>query len=121
MLSIIPDLPAHVTGIRATGKVTKYDFEQVLIPAINDLVKRTGKINYLLLLETPISNFTLGAWIDDAIVGLKHFTQWHKIAIVTDQKGVEKFSDIFGYIVPGESKGFKLSELGAAKKWVSEN
>lgn len=120
MLSLIKDLPAHVTGVRATGKVTKYDFEQVLIPAIDDLVKRTGKINYLLLLETPVSNFSLGAWIDDAIVGLKHFTQWNKIAVVTDQKGVEKFTDVFGYVVPGDSKGFTLSQLEEAKQWVSE-
>lgn len=120
MLSLIKDLPSHVTGVRATGKVTKYDFEQVLIPAIDDLVKRTGKINYLLLLETDVSNFTLGAWIDDAKIGLKHFTQWNKIAVVTDQKAVEKFSDIFGYIVPGDSKGFKLAELEEAKKWVSQ-
>ena len=121
MLTIIPDLPPHVAGLRATGKVTEYDFEEVLIPAIDDLVKRTGKINYLLLLETPVSNFSLGAWVNDVVVGLKHFTQWNKIAIVTDQEAVKKFSDVFGYAVPGDSKGFKLSELEEAKKWVSEN
>ena len=50
MLTILHDLPRHVVGIRATGAITKQDFDEVLKPALDALVKRTGKINYLLLL-----------------------------------------------------------------------
>ncbi|MBC7687772.1 MAG: STAS/SEC14 domain-containing protein [Aquabacterium sp.] len=119
MLTILTDLPPHVLGVRATGAVTKQDLDNVLKPALDALFKRTGKINYLLLLETPVGNFTIGAWLDDLILGLKHFTHWNRIAVVTNEKLVEKISDAFSFIVPGESKGFTLSELPAAKKWVS--
>ncbi len=119
MVSIITDLPSHVVGIRAAGIITHADFETVLKPALEDLQRRTGKLNYLLLLETPVSNFTAGAWIDDIVVGLKHFTHWNRIAVVTDEKFVEKFSNAFDFIVPGKSKGFTLSELAKAKEWVS--
>ncbi|MEO6228883.1 MAG: STAS/SEC14 domain-containing protein [Ferruginibacter sp.] len=119
MLSIMSDLPPHVVGIRATGAVTKQDFDEVLKPALDALVKRTGKINYLLLLETNVSNFTLGAWIDDFALGLKHYTHWNRIAIVTNEKLVENFSDAFNFLVPGQSKGFTLGELVDAKEWVS--
>lgn len=120
MFSIIDDLPNTVVGVKATGTIDKSDFEKVLIPALQALADRTGKINYLLQLETDISNFTFGAWLDDAKLGLKHFRQWHRVAIVTDQKGVEKFSDVFSFLVPGEYKGFPLRELERAKKWVGE-
>ncbi len=119
MLSIIQDLPSHVVGIKATGTVNKEDFETVLIPALDDLVERTGKINYLLQLDTEVKNFSLGAWLQDAKVGLTNFTKWNKIAIVTAEKGVEKFSDIFGIAVPGESKGFSPDQLEEAKQWVA--
>ena len=119
MLSIMSDLPSHVVGIRATGAVTKQDFDEILKPALDSLVKRKGKINYLLLLETPVSNFTVGAWIDDFETGLKHFKHWNRIAIVTNEKLVVKFSNVFDFMVPGNSKGFPLSELVAAKEWVS--
>jgi|ERR671912_1876466 hypothetical protein len=121
MLTIMTDLPPHVVGIRATGAVTRQDFDEVLKPALEALHKRTGKINYLLLLETTVSNFTIGAWIDDIVMGLKHFTHWNRIAVVTNEKLVEKFSDAFTFIVPGQSKGFNLSELVKAKEWVSGN
>jgi hypothetical protein len=119
MLSKLENLPDHVVGIEATGEVTKQDFDKVLIPAIDELSNRTGTINYILVLNTAVKNFTAGAWWKDVVVGLKNFTNWNRIAIVTDEKGVEKFSDIFGYFVPGDSKGFKLSELEEAKKWVA--
>jgi hypothetical protein len=120
MLQFINDLPDHVVGIRATGEVTKEDLDTVLIPKIDELVKRQGEINYILVLQTPVQNFTAGAWWDDLKVGLKHFTKWNKIAIVTDQKAVEKFTDVFSFTIPGESKGYDLSELDEAVKWVSE-
>jgi len=119
MLTLLKDLPPHVVGIKATGKVTKEECDKVLIPALDNLVERTGKINYLLLIETDLSNFTLGFLMDDIAVGVKHFSKWNKIAVVTHQKAVEKFSDMFSVIVPGESKGFKLEELATAKKWIS--
>jgi hypothetical protein len=119
MLQTISDLPGHVVGITASGNVTKEDYENVLVPAIDLLAKRTKELNFLLVLETPVKNFTLGAWWEDAKLGLKHFTQWNKVAIVTAEKGVEKFSDMFGKVVPGEFKGFATHELETAKAWVA--
>lgn len=120
MLQQIQTLPAHVAGVHATGEVTQYDMETVLIPLLDSLVERKDKINYILVLETPVQNFTLGAWWDDLKLGLKNFTHWNRIAIVSDQKAVEYFSDVFRFFVPGKSKGFSLDELQEAYNWISE-
>jgi hypothetical protein len=120
MLRFIKDLPEHVVGIHAVGEVNKEDYEKILIPRLDELVKRQGEINYLLILETDIGNFTAGAWWDDFKLGLKHFTKWNKIAVVTDQKGVEWFSDAFRLFIPGKSKGFPLAKVNEAIDWISE-
>ena len=119
MLSIIPDLPANVVGVKATGEVTRQDFNAVVMPAVDALANQSDKINYLLWLDTDISKFEAGAWMKDALMGLKHLFKWNRVAIVTDQKGVEKFTDVFSYVVPGNYKGFSVSELATAKKWVA--
>ncbi|WP_461452051.1 SpoIIAA family protein [Mucilaginibacter sp.] len=119
MLQFINDLPAHVVGIHAIGDVTKDDYEKVLLPRIDALVKEQGEINYLLVLETDVSNFSIAAWWEDLKLGFKNFTKWNRIAIVSDQKGVEWFSDAFRIMIPGKSKGFPLSELQDAVTWVS--
>src|SRR4051812_45045976 len=119
MLTLMEILPENVLGIKATGEVNKEDFDEVLLPAFKEYTKKHDKINYLLLLETDVKKFTAGAWLKDFEVGIKNLTKWNKIAVVTDQEGVEKFSDIFGFVVPGDSKGFPLSQLKEAIEWVS--
>jgi len=122
MLQFINDLPENIIGIHAVGEVTKEDIDTVLIPRLDDLVKRQGEINYLLVLETNAQNFTAGAWFNDVKVGLKHFTKWKKVAVATDQKSVEWFTtNIFKYMIPGEAQGFSLDNLEDAVKWISED
>lgn len=119
MLQFINDLPEHVVGIHAIGEVTKEDYDKVLAPRLEDLVARQGEINYLLVLENTISDFSLSAWYDEAKLGLKHFTKWNKIAVVTDQKGVLWFTNAFKVVIPGQSKGFTLDQLDEAVVWIS--
>ena len=119
MIEVITGLPAHLTGFRAVGKITSDDYQKIIYPLADSVAKAFGKINYLLVIETPLSNYTAGAWIDDALLGLKHFTKWRRIAIVSEVDGIKKFTNIFGKLVPGEAKGFKMEELPQAKVWVS--
>lgn len=119
MLTPIENLPAHVFGVKAVGEVSEGDLRNTLLPGLSRLVAKYGEIYYLLVLRTRIENFTAGAWLQDMIAGIKHFTRWRKMAIVTDQKSVEQFTDIFSYVSPGEAKGFSLSEMDEAISWVS--
>lgn len=120
MLEHIKYLPAHVLGIRASGEVTKADMDKVLLPALDKLDEETGQLSYLLVLENDIQDFSSGAWLKDMVAGLKHFTSWRRIAVVTDQKAVEVFTDLFELGVPGNSKGFEPDQLEAAKSWVAQ-
>jgi hypothetical protein len=120
MLKKIEDIPAHVAGFVATGHVDKNDYDTILIPELERLDKEHGHIHFLMILETPVKNFSSGAWLQDAWMGLKHFRGWKKVAIVTDESGVETFTNKFSAFIPGKTKGFKLSEAEIAKKWVAE-
>ncbi len=120
MLQIMDEMPSHVVGIHAIGEVSKEDYESVLIPHIEDLARRRHELNYLLVLDTDVGNFSAAAWWEDFRLALKHFSQWNKVAIVTDQKGVEWFADVSRFFIPGKVKGFELEELEEAKKWVTQ-
>ena len=120
MLKKIEDIPDYVVGFVATGNVDKNDYDNILVPELERLDKQHGHIHFLLVLETSVKNFSFGAWMEDAWMGLKHYRGLRKVAIVTDESGVETFTNKFSAFLPGKSKGFKLSELEAAKKWVAE-
>lgn len=119
MLTEIIGLPDHIFGVRATGEVTSDDLKNVLLPGLKRTADRFGEIRYLLVLETDVKNFTAGAWVQDAKAGLANFTKWKKIAVVSSEKGVEWFTDIFTVLTPGSSKGFKPNELEEAKVWLA--
>jgi hypothetical protein len=119
MLTVIPDLPPYVLGVRASGEVDKNDLEQVLLPGLQHLTEQYDAIHYLLVLETEVGNFTAGAWLQDLKAGLLHFSKWKKIAVVSSQKGVQTFTDLFSFVTPGVAKGFEPGELQEAINWVS--
>jgi hypothetical protein len=120
MMHLIDNLPTNMVGFRATGEITENDFTSLVIPQVKAHVEKTGKLNYLLVLDTSVKNFTLGAWLKDALLGIKNLTKWNRAAIVSDSSGVRKFTDIFSVFMPGEFKGFEHEELKEAIDWAAE-
>jgi hypothetical protein len=119
MLELITDIPSTIVGVKATGRIRKEDYKKVLLPALKDLYGRTGRVSLLLLIETKLRNYSIGAWTEDAKTGLRYFSKWHRVAIVSSRKGIKRFTNIFGSLVPGQYKGFMTEELEKAKDWVS--
>ena len=119
MLQLLEDLPETVVGVRAINAVTEEDYKLVLLPALEAAHKKYTKVSLLILLETSVANYTIGAWVNDIKAGLKYFTKWHRIAIVTDEKLVKRFTDAVGIFIPGECKGFSIADLPLAKLWVA--
>lgn len=65
-------------------------------------------------------DFTFGAWVQDVILGLKNLTKWNRIAIVTDQKGVQNFTEIVSVLMPGEVKSYPVEFLAQAILWCAQ-
>lgn len=114
------DSPANVAAFRAIGEVTKKDYDEVVVPAVEVLVAKSDELNFLLVLDTELGNFTAGAWFEDAMIGIKNLGKWNRAAIVTDSDKIIAFTNAFSYIAPGEYKGFKKEELDVAMLWVGE-
>lgn len=120
MITHVENLPLNMVGFRATGDVNETDFTAVVMPKVKEVIERTGKLNYMLILDTSIKNFSLGAWFKDAIMGIKHLTKWNRAAIVTDVEGIKTFTGVFSVLMPGEFKAFEHKDLQQAIDWCSE-
>jgi len=119
MITQITDVPNNMVAFKADGEVTKEDFELVK-DQVADLVEDTGKLNYLLFLDNSPKDFTLGAWLQDALLGISNITKWNRAAIISDSETVIKFTDAFSKVMPGEFKGYPKAEYDRAVDWVSE-
>jgi len=119
MIEKIKDLPSNMVGFRSEGEVVKEDFDLV-IKEVTALVEKTGKLNYLLFLDNSPADFSLGAWMQDALLGIKNITKWNRAAIVTDSNTIRHFTALFSKIMPGTFCGFKKEEYLLAIDWTSE-
>jgi len=119
MIEKIKNLPSNMVGFRSEGEVVKEDFDLVT-KEVTALVEKTGKLNYLLFLDNSPADFTFGAWMEDAFLGMKNILKWNRAAIVTDSNTVIQFTDIFSKIMPGTFRGFSKEDYLLAIEWTAE-
>ncbi len=120
MIKKISGLPDNALGFTAKGMVTANDYESVIIPAVEELFSHQGKIRFLYHLGEDFTGFQAAAMWDDLKLGLKHFTGWEKMAIVSDIEWIRTAIKIFGLGIPGHVRVFHNSELAEATQWISE-
>jgi hypothetical protein len=120
MMELIGNLPDGVVGVQASGKVTKEDYEAKLIPAVQATIEAQGKVRLLYVLDDDFDGYSLGAMWQDTKVGMGHFRDWERIAVVTDADWLEKSVQAVGWLMPGEVRGFDEDDLDDARAWVTE-
>lgn len=121
MVKLLDDFPPYVAAYKASGAVSKEEYEEVVMNRVNQVASVYGKINFLVLLETDMDNYSIGAFFKYLQVSFKHFSKWKRMAIVSDERWLRRAYEIFSFLVPSEIKGFTLMEFEAARKWVSES
>ncbi len=120
MVEKILDLPDSVLGFTAKGTVTADDYESVIIPAVEAMFARQGKVRFLYHLGEDFSGIEAAAAWDDAKLGLRHISGWEKMALVSDVEWVRWAVRVFGLAIPGHVRVFHNRDLAEAKAWICE-
>ena len=121
MIERMDDVPAGVVGIRATGKLTRDDYKNVLEPGLKEAVD-SGEARVLFVLP-DFDGLEAKAWLEDAKTGLgvelRNRSAWKKLAFVSGVEWVTKSMQLFAWAMPGELEVFEMDELDKAKEWVA--
>ena len=120
MITRIKELPDNMVGFLATDEVSAKDFIDVVMPEVEKFIEKKDKLNYMLVIKTDLAKFSTGAWFQDALMGVKTITKWHRAAIVYDSQSIQNFTEVFSKIMIGEFKGFDKKDYDTAVKWTSE-
>lgn len=120
MLELISDLPDNVIGVKAVGEVDDDDYEDVLVPAIEESLKHHDKIRLLYVLGSEFTDYDTEAMWEDAKLGVRTFNSYDRIAIVTDATWMRRSVKAFGWMIPGEVQVFHVDGFDAARQWITE-
>ena len=119
MLELLSDLPDNVIGVRAIGEVDDDDYEDVLVPAIEDRLTRHDKVRILYVLGTEFTGYDHDAAWEDVKLGVKTFNSYDRMAIVTDAPSMRRMIKAFGWLIPGEVRVFHLDGIVEATAWIT--
>jgi hypothetical protein len=119
MIERLEGFPDNVVALAAKGQVTRKDYEEVLIPAVEAAFKKHAKVSLYYELGPQFSGIETGAAWEDFKEGVRHFFQWEKMAVVTDVEWIRRAINGFGVFMPGELRVFPNREAAAARTWVT--
>src|SRR5208282_3331629 len=118
MIDALKGFPTKVLAFACKGHVTKRDYETVLIPAVKQALKQTGKVRLYYQIDPDFSGIEPGAVWDDFTVGMEHVLRWERIAVVTDVDWIRYTIRAFSFVIPAVTKIFPLDEKAKARDWI---
>src|SRR5208337_1159153 len=111
VFQIMPESQGKILGLRASGKLTDQDYQVILIPRLEALIKKHGKVRLLCFMDEEFAGVEAWAIWDDAKFFLPHKDDFEKMAIVGGPKWIELIMKIFAPLMKGEHKTFSAGQL----------
>lgn len=121
MIRLLRDMPAGVLGLEAVDDVEEEDYEDVIVPAVEEAIARHGKVRLVYVLGHDFDEYEGEAVWEDLKLGVRHPTSFERIAIVTDARWAGTAIKVFSVLWPGQARAFPLADLEDAKRWAADD
>jgi hypothetical protein len=119
MLEKLENLPAGIEGLKAVGKVTKEDYENVFEPLLDDARRDGRRIRFLYQLGKDFDGYTPSAAWEDAKLGLRSMRLFDGCAIVSDVAWIRESARLAGFILPCPVQVFSNEDREKAIQWLA--
>jgi hypothetical protein len=118
MLEKLSDVPRDVVAVRAVGKLTREDYENVVEPLIDDARREGRRLRFLYEVGPEFDGFTPGAAWEDAKLGLRSLKTFEACAVVTDRDWIRESARIAGFFLPCPVRVFPNGDRDKAVEWL---
>ena len=118
MIKILEGFPDNVIAASAVGRVTRQNYEEVLIPRVEAIAKKHPKIRCYYEIGADFSGMEPGAVWEDFRVGVEYWTRWERVAVVTDVTWIAHVVNALRFLLPGQIRVFPIGEKETAHAWV---
>ena len=109
-----------VLAIAAHGRITRADYETVLMPAFEEKLRAEGKVKMLVVFGKDFTGYSPGAAWDDAKFGFLHLGDFAGLAVVSDVEWLRLGVKALAPLISCPVALFHLEEMEAAREWINE-
>ncbi|MGD0674524.1 MAG: STAS/SEC14 domain-containing protein [Polyangiaceae bacterium] len=118
MLERLSDVPEEVVGVKANGKLTREDYEKVLVPLFEGARREGRRLRFLYETGPEFDGFSAGAAWQDAKLGVRHLRTFAGCAVVTDHDWIRESSKFAGFFLPCPVRVFASRDRDKAIEWL---
>jgi len=119
MIETIETGSRKVVGLKLSGTLHDEDFRQ-FVPAMETILTAEGKVRLFVQFD-DFHGWDLHAAWDDLKFGLKHYSDFERIAMVGDYKWEKWMASFCKPFTKADVKYFDRLDVYAAWKWLLEN
>jgi hypothetical protein len=118
MIEQLTGFPDNVLGIVGKGRITRQDYETVVVPAVEKALKSHARMRLYYEIAPDFTGFDPGAMWQDFKVGMEHLTRWERIAVVTDVDWIRHAMQMFAFMMPATVRAVPIAEAAQARAWI---
>jgi hypothetical protein len=119
MITKLPESSGTTLGFLIQGKLADEDYQDVLIPALEEATKAGGKIRILFVMENFAGWTPQGAW--DDFINWPRFLSMERFAVVIDENWHDFMTwlfSVFARLSHSEIKFFHTGQRKEAWEWL---
>lgn len=120
MIELLKGFPDNVVAIVCRGRVTRNDYDTVLVPAVEKALQSSDKVRLLYEVGSDFEAYDPGAAWEDFKVGMEHFSRWERIAVITDIEWIKHAMQLFSFIMPGTARVYSTADAAKARLWITQ-
>jgi len=117
MIKQLTDFPGNVVSFVYDGRVTRRDYETVLVPVIEAALSQHEKVRLYYQVGQDFCHIEPGV-SRNFNVGIEHLLGWDRIAIVTNLDWFRETVRALSFLMPGFVEVFSLDEVVIAREWI---
>jgi hypothetical protein len=119
VIEFMAESGGNVLGVRATGKLSRADYRDSLMPRTQSLLDRFPRLRVLFLMDEAFQGWSLGAAWTNTTFDVKHRRDFEKVAMVGAPKWEERcVRTAATFLMNGELRTFRHDQLAEAWQWL---
>ena len=118
MIELAKGFPDYVIGLIGKGRVTRNDYLEIVVPAIEAARKHHARLRLFYDLGEQFSEIDFGAEWEDLKLGIEHYFVWDRVAVVTDVAWIRHLVGALRFLMPAQMRVFANAQVAEARTWI---
>lgn len=118
MIERVEGVPQGIDALRPVGKVSRDDYEAVVLPMLEAAIRDGRGIRALVQIDDAFEGVTPGGMWEDVKIGLRALHHWAGCAVVSNLGWVRESSKLAGFFMPCPVRVFDEIDREQAIAWL---